>query len=175
MTANHGYNQGYDLRHEYSFRDWMGPRPEADAKPNTLYFILKHNKDFSRFLYMVERAEMGGMFDSFESDFTLFVPSNAYLEGKYSEEYFTNMDRYTAIQIVRYHMLNGIIPTAALRTARLMKINTYQPGYTILVKNLNDQLILNECIKVVRPDVPVKGGLIHIIDGILLPSEGWHN
>jgi uncharacterized surface protein with fasciclin (FAS1) repeats len=145
MTANHGYNQGYDLRHEYSFRDWMGPRPEADAKPNTLYFILKHNKDFSRFLYMVERAEMGGMFDSFESDFTLFVPSNAYLEGKYSEEYFTNMDRYTAIQIVRYH------------------------------KNLNDQLILNECIKVVRPDVPVKGGLIHIIDGILLPSEGWHN
>src|SRR3989304_1547472 len=172
MTANHGYNQGYDLHHEYEWRDWVGPKVEADANPDTLYAILKANKDFSKFLFMVELCDMGGMFDSYESKFTLFVPSNAYLEGKYNGEFFINMDRYTALQLVRYHTLNNIIPSALLKTARMMKINTYKEGYSILVKNLNGKLILNGCVNIVRPDIPVKGGLIHVIDGLLEPSEG---
>ena len=124
MTSLQAIGPAKNLIYTYVIPDLRKPITTTPTEPNTLIGLLKHNKDFSRFYYMTELAGLHDKFNSPVANLTLFVPSDIYLEEKYPEMLFVNMDRYTAREIVLYHTLNKRITYDMLLSQKAMKLST---------------------------------------------------
>jgi hypothetical protein len=175
MASIHGYIEDRDLKQFYDIRDWRGSVPKATQRPWTLFSLLKSNKDFFYFTYLVEKAGLDGIFNSnteFDT-YTLFVPSDTYLVKRFDVNSIKNMDMYTAREIVLYSSLNRQIYMPFLRSSPAMYINTRIPGSRILVENIKSDGVttLDGCVKIIEGDIVATNGVIHVVNNLLWPKS----
>jgi uncharacterized surface protein with fasciclin (FAS1) repeats len=94
---------------------------------------------------------------------TVFAPTDgAFAELGYTPENIVDVPQEVLTQILLYHVANGRRDAADVTTSS--QIRTLQGGFIQV-----DGTILNGDINIFLPDVFAANGVIHVVDGVLLP------
>ncbi len=142
--------------------------PEAEAV-GTIVEVASGNEDFSTLVAAVAAADLVEALSG-EGPFTVFAPTNAAFEaalealGLTAEELLADTETLTSVLL--YHVVAGEARAADLEDGQ--ELETLQGG-VIVVGVSDDGVTLNETVTVVAADVEASNGVIHVIDGVLLP------
>lgn len=125
------------------------------------------------FATLVAAVEAAGLVETLQGEgpYTVFAPTDdafaAALEdlGLTAEELLADTETLTAI--LTYHVVEGEVPAADVVTLDGEEVPTVN-GATILVGVDGDAVTVNE-IPVTATDIFATNGVIHVIDGVLLP------
>jgi len=104
-----------------------------------------------------------------EGPFTVFAPNDAAfgeLPATTLDAVFADADLLTAV--LTYHVVAGDALTAESLTDG-QELTTLQ-GQTLKVTKSGDQVLING-VPVIAADVPATNGVIHVIDGVLVPES----
>ena len=168
MTSSGPYSQSYNFTHMFDFNDYNGPLPKVLPCPNSLLSIVNNNPDFSIFKFMVYRARLESFLNSIQANFTIFIPSDKHLLRKVDKDIFTNMDILTARSIVKTSMLNDRISSEVLGDSPAAYYYTTEPSNRLFITNINGDTIINDYIKIIKKDVLLSNGIVHVIDGLII-------
>jgi uncharacterized surface protein with fasciclin (FAS1) repeats len=141
---------------------------DMDAEPGTIVDVAVANGSFNTLVAAVTAADLAGALSA-EGPLTVFAPTDdafaALPEGLVDclllEE---NVDALTAI--LTYHVVDGEVMSTDLTDG---PVPTLQ-GEEITV-DLTEGVVLNDSVNVVIADVPASNGVIHAIDGVLVPPS----
>ncbi|KAF2761144.1 Fasciclin-domain-containing protein [Pseudovirgaria hyperparasitica] len=100
------------------------------------------------------------------SDVTIFAPNNAAFEAISSTT--QGLDNETLSSILLYHLVVGTVGYSSLLTDDMTL--TTQEGGTLTINLLEDGSVFVNGAEVVRANVLVPNGVLHIIDNVLNPS-----
>ena len=169
MTYCAPNSHSYNFTHMFDMPDLRGPLPKIIAQPNTLLSIIDNHPDFTKFKFMVNRANLRDTLNSTQSEFTLFIPSDKALSMKINDDYFINMDILTARSIVRTSMLNRRISSEVIEDSPNAYYYTIDKANRLCISNISGQTYINGDIKVIYKDIMANNGIIQVIDGLIIP------
>jgi transforming growth factor-beta-induced protein len=126
--------------------------------------VITANEQLTGFETMARAAVLADNLDR-DGPFTVFAPTDAALNELAGA--FANSEA-TATQILLYHIVNGSYngPDVANRSTL-----TTLMGEQININVEGGQIILNDTVAVTTTDIQAENGVVHIIDGVLLPPE----
>lgn len=139
-------------------------------KPKT---IVETAQDAGQFNSLVAAVAAAGLVDTLQSPgpFTVFAPTDeafAKLPAGTVESLLKpeNKDKLTAI--LTYHVVAGKVTAE-----QVVKLNAAETvnGANVVIKVVDGTVMLNN-VKVVKTDIICSNGVIHVIDGVLLPPSG---
>lgn len=164
----------YDYSYMYDLPDLSVPRREPLGEKKSVLALIRNNPDFSIFSYLVNLAQMDSFLNDPLFNGTVFVPSDSYLQSKnFPRSIIENMRRTTARAIVEYSILPERVPESVLRSSpACLYITRYNPCKRLMVENIRGITTLQECgkISVVHYNARLGNGIIHVIDGLLVPE-----
>ncbi len=142
------------------------PADDMADEPGTIVDVAVANGSFETLVAAVTAADLVDTLSS-EGPFTVFAPTDdafaALPEGLVDclllEE---NVDTLSAI--LTYHVVSGEVLSTDLTDGPVATVQTEE-----ITVDLTDGVVLNETVNVIIPDVPASNGVIHAIDGVLLP------
>ena len=123
-----------------------------------------------RFTTLVAALDAAGLVDTLagEGEFTVFAPVDeafaALPEG--TVETLLEDPQGDLTNILLYHVVEGAVPAKTVVT--LDSAPTLQ-GSDVHITVTDDGVFLNDTVKVIITDVVASNGIIHVIDGVLLP------
>jgi uncharacterized surface protein with fasciclin (FAS1) repeats len=123
-----------------------------------------------RFTTLVAALEAAGLVDTLagEGEFTVFAPVDdafaALPEG--TVEALLEDPEGDLTNILLYHVVEGAVPAETVVT--LDSAPTLQ-GSDVTITVTDDGVFLNDNVEVIITDVLASNGIIHVIDGVLLP------
>lgn len=163
--------QSYNFTHMTSFVDYNGKKPKTCTTKGSIYDFLYHNPNFSRFRGIVELCSMQGQLDDVQANFTLFIPSDNFLRHL-PESFFTRMDDGLAHQILKSSTMNRRINKELVMSSPCSYFNTIgkHPTTKMYVTNINGNTTINESVRVVKYDIILNNGIIHVVDGLIMPD-----
>ncbi len=141
--------------------------PPMKALPNIVEIAASDTR-FSTLVAAVTKASLVETLSG-PGPFTVFAPTNdafaALLAdlGISAEELLASPD---LASILTYHVVAGKVTAADV--VKLNKATTVN-GKDIMIEVKNGEVILNGSIKVIITDIMASNGVIHVIDGVLLP------
>jgi len=140
--------------------------PVLAQQSNTIVDVAAGNPDFSTLVTAVKAA---GLVDTLsgEGPFTVFAPTNeafAALGQDTINSVLANKELLTSI--LTYHVVAGQVMAADV--VKLTSAKTVQ-GADIKITVKDGKVYLNDTIQVVTTDIQASNGVIHVIDGILMP------
>lgn len=103
-------------------------------------------------------------------NFTLFIPSNTFLNKKYSSCFFDSIDKGLAIQIVEKSMMNRRIDKKILQSTIYAKYPTISKSTFLNIKNICNETLIDCDNKILHFNHPAINGIIHVISDLLLPN-----
>lgn len=167
MTASYPYNESRSYRFMFDLPDLRGEPVNVTGCPNTvLEYLKKNSNELSGFLHIIKTANMEDIFAQPQFFRTVFVPSDKYLDLKAVK----NIDQGTAKNIIKFSMLQRHIDSELLTSSPASYfITDYKPLPQLLVTNISGVTELNGCSKVVKFDIKLNNGIVHIIDRPLVP------
>lgn len=141
--------------------------PEAPAGP-TIRDIFNSNASFSTLAQSLAQANVQSLGDA--GPFTVFAPRNSAFAKVPEDELERLMrpeNRDELARILQLHVVQGSYPAAALvnRTTTLVTLS----GLSIIVDGFNGLNVGG--VNVVQPDVMASNGVIHVVDGLILPPS----
>jgi uncharacterized surface protein with fasciclin (FAS1) repeats len=103
--------------------------------------------------------------------YTVFAPDNNAFRrlGNDKVKELLN-DKKKLTKILKYHIIEGQKSGPALRKLKGKTIKTLG-GDTIKIDVMDGRLTLNGKIQVVQGDVPANNGVVHVINGVLMPPK----
>jgi uncharacterized surface protein with fasciclin (FAS1) repeats/uncharacterized lipoprotein YbaY/heat shock protein HslJ len=105
-----------------------------------------------------------------EGEFTVFAPTDdafaALPEG--TVDSLLEEPEGALTDILLYHVVDGAVPAETVVT--LDSAETLQ-GEPIAISIVDDEVVLNDVVKVLITDVMADNGIIHVIDGVLMPPS----
>ncbi len=158
---------------------------EAEEEPvdygTSITGIAQNNEDFSILFAAIEAAG----FEEFLATggpFTVFAPTNdafvALLETLGMEAEDLLADTELLATVLRYHVVDGLAPAEVVVTLDGAEVNTIlnsvmiSDGEPVAVDIVDGEVVLNDGqATVVTTDVEADNGIIHVIDGVLIPQE----
>ena len=180
----------YDWTYELSQNNTPN-KPFAYQK-GSLMNEISTNPHYSYFFDLVKIGAVASLLNSFTIDYTIFVPSNAAIQDTFkpfNENIILNMDKYTAKEIVLYHILPMHMPLNALESSNGMYLETkidneihanilYQKVFAHK-KDTGEELnilTLNNIAYIERKnsDKKFNNGLLHEISSLLIPPAFRH-
>lgn len=146
-------------------RDLMGIEAEADST------IVDLAAADGRFTTLVAALQAAGLAETLagEGPFTVFAPTDdafAALPEGTVESLLNNIPALT--DVLLYHAVSGEVLAADV--VALEAATTVQ-GSDIRITANDDGVILNDTIRVILTDIQASNGVIHVIDGVLLPPS----
>lgn len=163
--------QSYDFTHMYSFVDYTSDKePMPCMTEGSIFHFLYNNPKFSRFKQIIEKASMQGQLDSGQADLTIFIPTDDYIRHIPSQ-YFDDMDDGLAHQILNASTLNRRIGKDLLTSSPVSYFTTRNRRMRMYVTNISGKTQINNCVSVVKYDILLNNGIIHVIDGLIEPSN----
>ncbi len=147
---------------------------EAPAEEmGTIVDVASGNPDFSTLVTAVTAADLAETLSG-EGPYTVFAPTNAAFEALPSgtlDELTMPENKDTLTAILTYHVVAGEVLSSDLTDGQ--EVETVQ-GETLTVGVTDDGVTLTDAsgntVNVVTADVEASNGVIHAIDGVLLPS-----
>ena len=152
----------------------------GDDYQNMMQYI-DENPDYSSFKSIVSSGKMIDALSSYNSnggiDYTLFLPTNEAVNKFISEsERYSSLDALIqdpdyCLEIVRYHLVNGRIPSKDFPNGALANKTISNYFLTIFFREENDAVSysVNDESKVIITDIELNNGTIHTIDKMLTP------
>jgi uncharacterized surface protein with fasciclin (FAS1) repeats len=144
--------------------------PEAQAaSAKSIVETAQSNRDFSTLVTAVGAAELVQVLSG-EGPFTVFAPTNAAFENLDANTLKSALEdpRGLLRDVLTYHVLPGRIN--ASQVVSLSSATTVQ-GDEIRIAVVDGVVTLNGSARVTTADVECGNGVIHIIDGVLLPGS----
>jgi uncharacterized surface protein with fasciclin (FAS1) repeats len=122
-----------------------------------------------RFTTLVAAVQAAGLVDTLagEGPFTVFAPTDdafAALPAGTVEGLLGDIPALT--QVLLYHVVSGSVMAADV--VNLTSATTVQ-GSDITISVRDGEVYLNDTVKVIITDIVASNGVIHVIDGVLLP------
>jgi uncharacterized surface protein with fasciclin (FAS1) repeats len=148
--------RGYPMQHKMPASPGYGDVMKAG--PNVLT-IAKRTGDFTTLLQAGEAAGLTGLLGG-DGPFTLFAPTDAAFENLPEgalEELLA--DKAKLVALLKYHVVPGRVPAAEILTIETLETAT-------------GQLLPTTNLGVIRADVPVINGIVHVVGKVLLPVSG---
>ena len=126
-----------------------------------------------KFKTLLAAAKAAGLAETLGTDgpFTVFAPTDAAFaklpEGTV-EMLLKPENKQKLVDILKYHVVSGRVYAADAIAAK--KAGTLLSDKMIEVSQVGDDVMINK-VKVVMPNVEASNGVIHVIDGVLLPAK----
>jgi uncharacterized surface protein with fasciclin (FAS1) repeats len=150
-----------------------GEETPAPAEPSAMNIteIVADNPDFSTLLAAVGAAELGETLAG-GGPFTVFAPTDAAFAALPEGTLNTllepaNKDQLTGI--LTYHVVPAEVMAADVTEGEVTTVN----GATFTVSIVDGEVLITDAegneATVVRTDITASNGVIHVIDGVLLP------
>jgi transforming growth factor-beta-induced protein len=128
---------------------------------------------FSTLVAALGAADLVGPFDACDDPkTTVFAPTNDAFEAAFAalgvtaEQVLADTELLTTI--LTYHVVEGEVPASTVVT--LDSATTLQ-GEDVAITVEGSSVMLNDTVNVVATDVANCNGIIHVIDGVLLPPS----
>jgi phosphate binding protein len=137
----------------------------VSAQDATIVEIAAGNPDFSTLVAAVQAAGLAETLSG-EGPFTVFAPTNAAFEALPAgvvDYLLSNTDMLTAV--LTYHVVPGAVLAADVMG--LTEATTVQ-GSNIAI-DASDMGVMVDGVNVVQTDIVASNGVIHVIDGVILP------
>ena len=138
------------------------------AQEQTIVEIAVGNPDFSTLVAAVTEA---GLVDTLNSEgpFTVFAPTNAAFDALGADAIASVLaDKELLTSILTYHVVAGKV--LAAEVVNLTTATTVQ-GSDISISVKDGKVYLNDTIEVIMTDIEASNGVIHVIDGVLMPPQ----
>lgn len=140
---------------------------DSESSPNIVQ-VAVGSKDHSTLVTAVKKAELVDALSN-AGPFTVFAPVNAAfdkLEAGTVENLLKPENKDALSNILEYHVSLGVYKPEALTDGKVLgQVN----GGNIKISNENGEIVVNGSAKVVGT-VMASNGIIHVIDGVLLPQ-----
>lgn len=141
------------------------------AETDPIATIAAGNPDFSTLVAALGAAGLVGAVDSCDDGpVTVFAPTNAAFAAALTKLGLTAeqllADKATLTSVLTYHVVPGKVDAAAV--VGLSKATTLN-GKDIAISVVDGKVKLNGSVTVVSTDIMACNGIIHVIDGVLLP------
>lgn len=171
MTSIGPYTESMNFRHMFDIPDLNSTKSSKNkvACPNTLTGIINNNPDFSKFKYILNLANLEGIYSDSQANVTLFVPSDNALKN-IDNNVFINMDISTARHIVKSSTLRRRIPASVLMASPASWLITKDPPNRLFVTNMNNIISINNNINIIHSNIFASNGIIHVIDNLIWPD-----
>ena len=142
--------------------------PEAEPDPNTLVDVAEENG----FETLVAAVEAAGLVDALsgEGPFTVFAPTDdafAALPSGTLEDLLKAENKELLADILLYHVVPGRV--ASEDVVKLSSATTLG-GQNLSIEVRDGKVYVND-VQVVATDVEADNGIVHVIDGVLLPPQ----
>ena len=143
--------------------------PSLTEEPTpSIVDVVVNNPDFSILKAAVIKADLVDALSA-EGPFTVFAPTNAAFEAL-AESLHIKVEDLLELpnlkDILLYHVAAGALDAATI--AKHDAVKTLQ-GDLIRVEVSHGNVVLNGSVTVTSADIMVSNGIIHVIDGVLLP------
>jgi len=143
------------------------PIPNTIPK-NTILAQIYNHPDFTYFKKLTKKSGLENILADLQADITLFIPDDNLLSLE-DKKYILNADRITAMNIIKNCMLNKRITSDILKENKASYFITRNPKNKLLVSYFNQDLLINDQIKIIFSDIECINGLIHITDNLIKP------
>ena len=127
---------------------------------------------------LVAAVKAAGLVDTLKGPgpFTVFAPTDAAFAKlpKGTVETLLKEPKGALTDILTYHVVSGKVMAADVVTMNGQKVKTVQ-GAELTVEVSGDKVVLVDAagnrVNVVKTDVTASNGVIHVIDGVLMPTK----
>ncbi len=143
--------------------------PEASKKSadgNDLVTVARHADGFETLVAAIEAAGLVNVLQG-EGPFTVFAPTDAAfasLPDGTVENLLKPQNKARLTSILTYHVIEGKVMAADVKS---MKAGTVQ-GQDLSIE-VKDGTVMVGDAKVIETDIIASNGVIHVIDGVLMP------
>jgi len=130
-------------------------------------------EDFSSLVAALSKANLATTFMG-EGDFTVFAPTNDAFAAFLSSlgVSLDDLDAEALTPILSYHVVGAKALSGSLSSGYINSIYSALDGYPVsMLVEVDNGVTLNGSISVTTPDVEVSNGVIHVIDGVLTPTN----
>jgi len=127
--------------------------------------ILSRTPIFSKFARILQIAQMDGIYDQPQANFTLLAVQNTDI----SDEFMETIDVGDARRIVKSSSFNRIIPSFLLEDSPVTYFMTTDEGTKLFITNLYGETMINNKIGFKNKDISASNGMIHVIDKVIIP------
>lgn len=144
------------------------PVPTTASTTNTVIAVLAADERFSTLVRMLGAADLGATLNG-SGPFTVFAPTNEafnVLPAGSLDDFLADPGGQLS-EILRYHVVSGKYSVADL--SGVSSLTTLQ-GEKISIEVVNGTVMIDE-IRVIIPDTAAGNGVIHGIEGVLIPSS----
>lgn len=166
--------QPYNFTHMWSFEDLNyendGPKPRYCVDKKSIFGYIYNNRNFSRFKTIIEKAGMLAQLSEKQSDCTVFIPEDRNLTD-IPVEFFTQMDDGLARQILNASIIDRRIGSELLKSSPCSYYYTRNPDMRMYVTNIRGNTMINNERKILEFDRCFDNGVIHLIDGLIIPND----
>ncbi|KAL7800028.1 FAS1 domain-containing protein [Trichoderma ceciliae] len=164
----------------------------ADTKPQDLGSVLASNKDLSTYYALIQKYPDVLLQLPSYAGVTIIAPSNeAFKNIPYTalNGIWDPTDKATTVPLLQYHILQGTVATAALATgptyvrSTLLTSSRYTnvtSGQNVLIaKQPGDTVVFTTSMgtrcTLIEGDIAFQGGLIQVVDNLLVPPTRIQN
>jgi len=163
--------QSYNYTHMYSFEDLRGNLPKQTTGKNTIYdYIANNNNKCTRFRTIVDKAKMSAQLGEIDADFTILIPTDDYL-SHIPQDFFDYMDDGMARHILWASSINRKIEKKYMTASPVSYFYTLNSKMRMYVTNIKGVTRINNCVSIVKYDINLANGVIHLTDGLIVPNE----
>jgi len=138
------------------------------AQEGTIIDVISANPDFATLITAVQTAELDDSLNS-EGPYTVFVPTNAAFDAALEDMGITKADILADIELLKGVLMYHVVPGTyrAVDLVDGLTLTTIQ-GQELSLHVGDDGVIVNTA-EIVEADVQASNGVIHVINGVLLP------
>ncbi len=143
--------------------------PPAAKSPatKTIVGVAASDPQFSTLVKLVKSAGLAGTLS--KGSYTVFAPTNkAFAKVPKSTLTALGKDKAKLRAVLLYHVVKGRVPASkvvGLKSARTVN------GASVKITVRGKSVFLNGSSKVTKTDVKASNGIIHVINGVLLPPS----
>ena len=144
------------------------PVSQEQEQTKSIAQIAAMDETFSTLVAALEAADLVETLAA-EGNYTVFAPTNAAFEALPAGTVDALLADPTGdlTKILLNHVINAEVSAAEVVT--LTEATTLQ-GDKVMIEVVDGEVILNGTVKVISTDIMANNGIIHVIDGILLPD-----
>jgi uncharacterized surface protein with fasciclin (FAS1) repeats len=123
------------------------------------------NPKFSTLVSLIKKAGLVGVLSG-KANYTVFAPTNAAF-SKVPKKTLNELGKDKAMlkKVLLYHVLPGKVPAAKVLKTKSAKT---AEGSKVTFSVRGDNAFVNEA-KIIKTDVRCSNGILHVINGVLLP------
>lgn len=133
--------------------------------------IAVSNDDFSILVEALSKAELVDALSA-EGPFTVFAPTNDAFESLFNDlgvDGISDLTKDQLTPILLYHVVSGNVMAENVKSGDVPTLNK---DAELMVKASSEGVMINKKSNVVTTDIAATNGVIHVVDAVLLPSDG---